>query len=60
MTIPAQAVDRKFLGVILPAHLAADLKQTATASGTTASDVVRSALDWYLSHPSVKAQTKEV
>ena len=61
MTIaPHQTESKRFLGVILPAPMAAELKSTATARGTTASDVVRSALDWYLSHPSVKAQTKEV
>ena len=62
MTIPAQATDRKFLGVIVPSTLAEALKSTAQAKGVTASDVTRQALTWYLSasNPSAKAQTKEV
>ena len=49
MTIaPHQSTDKRFLGVILPAPMAAELKSTATARGSTASDLVRDALSHYL------------
>ena len=48
MTIAPQSTDKRFLGVILPAPLAQDLKSTATARGTSASDIVRDALGHYL------------
>ena len=60
MTIPAQATDRKFLGVILPSNMAAELKQTATARGTSASDIVRDALGHYLAIASNPQQSKTV
>ena len=48
MTIAPQSTDKRFLGVILPAPMAAELKSTATARGTSASELVRAALDSYL------------
>ena len=39
---------KQFLGVVLPRPLAAELKSTATARGTSASDLVRDALSHYL------------
>ena len=49
MTIaPHQTESKRFLGVILPAPMAAELKSTATARGTSASDLVRDALSHYL------------
>ena len=60
MTIPAQATDKRFLGVILPAPMAAELKQTATARGTSASDIVRDALHHYLAIATNPQQSKQV
>ena len=42
------------------ADLAESLRETAHRQGETVSEVTRQALTWYLSHPVVKAQTKEV
>ena len=61
MTIaPHQSTDKRFLGVILPAPMAAELKSTATARGTSASDIVRDALGHYLaiaSNPQHESKT---
>ena len=54
MTVSPQSTDKRFLGVILPAPMADTLKSTATARGTSASDIVRDALSHYLAiatHP---------
>ena len=60
MTVSPQSTDKRFLGVILPAPLAQDLKSTATARGTSASDIVRDALGHYLAiatHPQHESKT---
>ena len=61
MTIaPHQTESKRFLGVILPAPMAAELKSTATARGTSASDIVRDALSHYLAiatHPQHESKT---
>ena len=58
MTIPAKST-KQFFGVILPAPLAQDLRQTAQAKGVTASDVTRQALTWYLSAMKSNPQTSD-
>ena len=61
MTIaPHQSTDKRFLGVIIPVALAAELKSTATARGTTASDLVRDALGHYLAIASNPQQSNKV
>ena len=60
MTVSPQATDRKFVGVIMPSTLADTLKSTATARGTSASDIVRDALGHYLaiaSNPQHESKT---
>lgn len=52
--VPNQSTDKRFLGVIVPAALAAELKAQAQARGTSASEIVRSALTVALSNPSEK------
>jgi len=47
--------DKRFLGVVVDAALAAQLKATAQARGTTASDLVRDALAAALSPKQEKA-----
>ncbi len=48
--------DKRFLGVVLPAALANQLKAMAQARGTTASDIVRQSLQAALSNPSEPKQ----
>ena len=43
--------DKRFLGVVLPVALAAELKATAEARNTTTSAIVRDALQLALSNP---------
>ena len=58
VTIPPPG--KQFFGVVLPSTMAAELKSTATARGTSASDIVRDALGHYLaiaSNPQHESKT---
>lgn len=58
MTQPATYPD--VIRVRVTPALDAQLREAAQRAGAPVSELIRQSLDWYLSHPSVKAQTKEV